>query len=233
MRTLAYSRIAAGLLLAAVAGCGGDGSGGTTGPNTGPVAAAIAALSGDGQTAQRGNELGQPLVVRVTDSQGNAVSGVTVEWTVSGAGGSLSSSSGRTNSQGQASVELTLSFAPGQSTVTASAAGVAQAADFTVTATDPGPLTITIEMLNTQFVTPLGGDDITIKLGDTVQWVNRDGVQHTATSNSVPAGGSAFDSGLLSATQTFSFTPGVAGTWVYFCQTHPTTMQGARITVVQ
>jgi plastocyanin len=83
------------------------------------------------------------------------------------------------------------------------------------------------------FRAPLGGDDITIKLGDTVEWVNRDGVSHTATSNSTPGGGSSFDSGLMGNSDSFSFTPSVTGTWVYFCAVHPAQMQDARITVIQ
>jgi plastocyanin len=82
-------------------------------------------------------------------------------------------------------------------------------------------------------VAPFGGDDITIKLGDTVEWVNRDGVSHTATSTSTPAGGASFDSGLMGNSDSFSFTPSVTGTWVYFCEVHPATMVDARITVVQ
>jgi plastocyanin len=216
MCKLVYGPLAAGALMASLVGCGGDGGGGggATGPGPGPTAAAIAVVSGDGQTAQRGSELGQALVVRVTDSQGSAVSGATVEWTVSSGSAALSIPSSRTNSQGEASVELTLSYVPGESRVTGSVAGVMQSAGFTATATDPGPLTITVDMLNTAFVTPLGGDDITIKLGDTVEWVNRDAVLHTATSTSVPGGGSSL-------------------TWIYFCEVHPTTMRDARITVVQ
>ena len=87
-------------------------------------------------------------------------------------------------------------------------------------------------MQNIAFVAPDGSDDVAITLGQSVEWVNLDqGIQHTATSNEVPAGGDAFDSGLLSTNDTFVFTPNVAGTWVYFCEVHPTDMFGATITV--
>jgi plastocyanin len=233
MRSLLYAPIAAGLALA-LGACGGDGDGGgINDPLPDPDAAAVAVVSGDAQSEPRGSELGQTLVVKVTDAQGGAVSGATVDWTVSSGSGVLSSSSSQTNSQGEASVDLTLSFVPGQVSVSASVSGVTQAAGFTATATDPGPLTITVDMRNIAFLAPLGGDDITIKLGDTVEWVNRDGVSHTATSNSTPGGGASFDSGLLGNSGSFSFTPSVTGTWVYFCEVHPVEMQDARITVVQ
>ena len=75
-------------------------------------------------------------------------------------------------------------------------------------------------------------DDVTITLGQSVEWVNLDqGIQHTATSNEVPAGGDTFDSGLLSTNETFVFTPNVTGTWVYHCEVHPADMAGATIDV--
>lgn len=75
-----------------------------------------------------------------------------------------------------------------------------------------------------------GGDVVTILLGDTVRWLNRDGVNHTATSSSTPPGGSTFDSPLLSLNDTFDFVPNVR-TWTYFCRVHPDIMRDATITV--
>jgi plastocyanin len=90
---------------------------------------------------------------------------------------------------------------------------------------------VTVNMQNIAFVAPDGSDDVTIPLGASVEWVNLDSVSHTATSDDVPAGGNAFDSGLLSLNETFVFTPNVTGTWVYHCEVHPTQMDGATITV--
>lgn len=90
---------------------------------------------------------------------------------------------------------------------------------------------VVIEMENIAFVAPDGGDAVTIQLGQTVGWVNRDGIAHTATSNQEPDGGTAFDSGLLSNGETFVFEPNVVGTWVYFCEVHPAQMAGATIVV--
>ena len=88
-----------------------------------------------------------------------------------------------------------------------------------------------IEMENIAFVAPDGSDDVTIQLGQTVGWINRDNVPHNPTSDQVPAGGNAFSSGLLSNGESFVFEPNVTGTWVYFCQVHPAQMRGATITV--
>ncbi len=86
-------------------------------------------------------------------------------------------------------------------------------------------------MENIAFVAPDGSDDVTIQLGQTVGWINRDNVQHTATSDQVPAGGNTLDSGLLSNGESFVFEPNVRGTWVYHCEVHPIDMAGATITV--
>jgi hypothetical protein len=98
-------------------GCGGD----STGP---PPPTAISGVSGDGQIAVVGRALPAPFVVRVTDAQGTAVSGVTVTWAVTAGGGSLSATSTQTDSQGQASVTLTLGLTVGTNTVTASSPGL-------------------------------------------------------------------------------------------------------------
>jgi plastocyanin len=90
-----------------------------------------------------------------------------------------------------------------------------------------------IEMSGIAFVYPDGSinSGATVAVGDTIEWVNRDAVQHTATSNVEPAGGASFDSGLMPQGTTFRFAPAVPGTWEYFCEVHPVLMQGATITV--
>jgi len=90
---------------------------------------------------------------------------------------------------------------------------------------------VVVEMENIAFNAPGGGDDVTIQLGQTVGWVNRDNIQHTATSSQEPDGGNEFDSNLLSNGETFIFEPNVRGTWVYFCEVHPNDMVGATIVV--
>jgi plastocyanin len=194
-----------------------------------PTASAIALVSGDNQNGKTLAALGSPFIVKVTDDQGAGVAGVAVNWAVASGDGSLSASSTTTNGSGEASVTFTSGMTTGASTVTASAAGLT-GSPVTFNARTS---VLVIEMSGIAFVYPDGStnSDATVAVGDTIEWVNLDGVQHTATSNIEPAGGAAFDSGLMTTGQTFRFAPAVVGTWEYFCEVHPTIMLGATITV--
>lgn len=203
-------------------GGGGDGGGGGNGAEP----AAIATVSGSGQSAKTQEAVSQPFVVAVTDADGAAVSNVTVTWSVVDGPGSISPTSSTTNAQGQASTTFTGGTTLGTSTVRASVSGLSESVDFTVETS-----TLVIRMQNTAFVGPNGSDDVTVPLGATIEWQNQDAVQHTVTSTEEPTGGSPFDSDLLSNGGSFSFTPSVEGTWTYFCEVHPTLMAGATITV--
>jgi plastocyanin len=57
---------------------------------------------------------------------------------------------------------------------------------------------------------------VTIKVGTTVTWTNKDSVGHTATSDD-----GVFDSGMLGKGSSYSFTFTTAGTYGYFCKPHP------------
>jgi plastocyanin len=57
---------------------------------------------------------------------------------------------------------------------------------------------------------------IMVSVGSTVTWTNNDSISHTATSNT-----GAFDSGLIGAGGSFSFTFQSAGTFPYHCTIHP------------
>ncbi len=59
---------------------------------------------------------------------------------------------------------------------------------------------------------------LTISVGATVHWVNRDDVPHTATSSKRPR---EFDSGALDTDDRFAHQFDVAGTYDYFCAVHP------------
>lgn len=79
-------------------------------------------------------------------------------------------------------------------------------------------------------VSPSGDDDfkveiedfafspatLTVKVGTTVTWTNKDNVGHTATSDT-----GVFDSGMLQKGESYSFTFSQAGTYPYFCAPHP------------
>lgn len=64
--------------------------------------------------------------------------------------------------------------------------------------------------------------DITVNAGDTVEWMNIDTAAHTVTAGS-PADVQIeiFDSSLLMASASYSFTFDEAGSYDYFCMVHP------------
>lgn len=66
------------------------------------TAAKLERISGDGQIGSAGSVLPNALVVKATDVYGNAVSGATVSWQVTGGGGSVTPAMSTTDSQGLA-----------------------------------------------------------------------------------------------------------------------------------
>ena len=64
--------------------------------------------------------------------------------------------------------------------------------------------------------------DITINVGDTVEWINIDTAAHTVTGGSPADGPSGvFDSSLVMADASYAFTFDDAGSYDYFCMVHP------------
>jgi adhesin/invasin len=161
---------------------------------TAVVPASIDVVSGDGQEARTSQRLADDLIVSVLASDDLPVPGATVDWAVTAGGGSLTSMSSTTGTNGQASVGLTVGSVPGTNTVTADA-GTASNASFD--ATGSAAVVVTVSIGDNFFSAPGGGDDITIMLGDTVRWVNQGSNTHTVTSNATPVGGASFDSGNL------------------------------------
>ncbi len=65
----------------------------------------------------------------------------------------------------------------------------------------------------------------TVAKGSVVKWQNNDGNVHTATSND----GVTFDTGIISAGGTGTYTASTAGTFAYHCTVHGLTMAGTLI----
>jgi len=61
-----------------------------------------------------------------------------------------------------------------------------------------------------------GPGTLTVPVGTTVTWTNRDDIPHTVVSTD-----GAFKSKVLDTDEKFSFTFGKAGTFPYFCSIHP------------
>jgi adhesin/invasin len=110
--------------------------GGTSTTVTATAAAAgltsITIVSGDAQSVSAGSTTA-PLIVKAADQFGNRVPNANITWMVTG-GGSLSSLSSVTDTNGQAQVTLTTDPSPATYAVTATAGGTA-IASFTVNGT--------------------------------------------------------------------------------------------------
>ncbi|MGH6693511.1 MAG: Ig-like domain-containing protein, partial [Gammaproteobacteria bacterium] len=111
----------------------------TATPTAGDPASATVA-GGNSQTRQPGAALADSLAASVSDAHGNAVTGVTVTWSVTAGGGSVSPTTSTTNASGIARALLTLGPNPGQNTVQAAVAGT-QGVSFTAQAVAPPVIT--------------------------------------------------------------------------------------------
>ena len=111
----------------------------------------LAATSGSGQSATISTAFTNPLVATITDTNGNPVPGITVNFAVPGSGASaaLSATSGTTDANGQVSVTATANGTGGNYNVTASSTGLTDApfaltngqADQAIAFTNPGAQT--------------------------------------------------------------------------------------------
>ncbi len=101
----------------------------------------LSIVSGNTQTDTVGQLLVEPLVVRAEDQGGTAVSAVSINFSVTQGGGSLSETSVTSGDDGEASTSWTLGTTSGTQNVTALIEGSESAkANLTATAT-PGPVT--------------------------------------------------------------------------------------------
>ena len=103
---------------------------------------ALLKISGDNQNGVPFTPLSQPFVVEAQAANGSALAGVSVTFTVTTGGGTLSVTRTTTDSNGRAQSTLTLGPHPGANTVSVSAAGVEQPVTFyAISDTEPPPIT--------------------------------------------------------------------------------------------
>ena len=76
----------------------------------------------------------------------------------------------------------------------------------------PTPATMEVGIDNFAF----GPTDLTVAVGTTVTWTNRDDIPHTVVSTD-----KVFKSKVLDTDEKFSFTFSTPGTYPYFCSIHP------------
>ena len=96
-----------------------SGSKTATGPGNGATPANIVKISGDSQSGAYEATLPKPLVVKVTDASGNAVTGGSVAWLISLDGAPQTLSITTTDGSGQAQLTPTMGGIPGAFAVTA------------------------------------------------------------------------------------------------------------------
>lgn len=58
---------------------------------------------------------------------------------------------------------------------------------------------------------------VTVKVGDSIMWVNNDSIAHTSTANN----GTTWSSGTIAPGGSFKTTMSTAGTFAYHCAFHP------------
>jgi amicyanin len=75
------------------------------------------------------------------------------------------------------------------------------------------PAAVAVKIDNFKF----GPEDVTVPVGTTVTWTNRDDIPHTVVSTTA----GVFKSKVLDTDEKFSFTFSKAGTYEYFCSIHP------------
>lgn len=136
MRNVLYVGV---MLSFGLSACGGDG--GPTG-NGGGEPASVSVASGDDQRVATARTTLAPLTVKVSDAQGGGVAGQTVSWEVSAGGGSVSTATTVTDSDGEASVSFSAGPDAEENTVTATVADLSPAT-FTITAVTPAAVVVT------------------------------------------------------------------------------------------
>ena len=128
MENRGRAAVASIFVLAAMGGCGGGDR------IVAPVPSNLAIASGNNQRSTPGTSVPDPLEISVTNSVGDGISGVNVNWVVTAGDGTLSATRSITDSDGRASVDWTLGRRPGSQSVEAIVVAVASPALFSATA---------------------------------------------------------------------------------------------------
>lgn len=146
-RTIISRAALAAAVVFSVTACGDDDNNSPT-----PVATNITVNAGsDAQSGTVGQPLINPISVRVTDQNGNAMANTPVTWTVETGGGSVASATTSTDGNGNTSVVWTLGTAAGANTLKASLANNTSVT-ISATGTPAAASTLTIISGNNQIL---------------------------------------------------------------------------------
>ena len=218
--------------LAATAVACGDNSGPSQqppAPNTTPASLTI--TGGNNQSGTIGNALGNPLVVRVTNSDNQPLSGVSVAWSVISGGGALGSTTSTTDGQGEASTSYTLGPNTGTNQVQAAVADMTNiSTTFTATGNTPPPPPPPPPPQPSASVTVgdnfYDSNNVTISTGQSVQFNWTGQASHSVTFDPPKNDDSGEKS---SGSFTLSFTN--SGTFTYFCTVHGRAVMSGTVVV--
>jgi plastocyanin len=117
------------------------------------------------------------------------------------------------------------STAPATATqgVAATATSAATAPAATATSSAPQPRKVTIQLGDASYIP----NELTIRAGDTVEWLWGGGIPHSVTSR----GGFPSDPAGIKASGSYAFTFGTPGVYQFFCQVHEASGMTGQITV--
>jgi plastocyanin len=104
--------------------------------------------------------------------------------------------------------------------VLAAAAATGLKSGITAAAADPKPTTHTVVIEAVRF----DPQELTVRVGDTIVWINHDPFPHTAT-----AVDKRFDSHQIAAGRSWKYTVRKAGVLAYACSLHPTMLGTLRV----
>jgi hypothetical protein len=189
----------------------------------------VSVVSGNNQLSQTGGFLAQRFVVRVTDADGYGISGIRVTWTVQSGTGEFEGQGFTREATTETGFDGTTSTSfrpnsPGTITVNARAIGF-QGSGATFTVGAAGELVVVIPFgpdwdclgWDGSPASLFGAPTGTIPVGTRVEWeyyVNlATGCTARLSSQVVPPGGVAFDSGLLTPGKRYGISVNVAGDW--------------------
>ena len=109
------------------------------------VPPSLVKISGDNQKSATSTPLSEPLIVEVQDENGAAVEGVSVTFTVTAGGGTLSVQNTTTDANGKAQSTLTLGPSLGTNTVEVSGEGIEGTMTFNAISEEPPPIPTSVE----------------------------------------------------------------------------------------
>lgn len=135
----------------------------------GGTPAYIQVISGDGQSTLKGTDFAEPLVVQVTDVDGEALENIDVSFGLEDqTAAELSATTATTDASGQASITVKAGSEPNFYTVTATVAGLTEPAQFYLTNLPPPSAIEGTVSYSSELIAPGDTADVTIILKNTI-----------------------------------------------------------------